>query len=82
MGSKMDLNQFLSFNNWNSLSDLSFYYYGWFNNDDWRALVLHADNFKNLKHLNLRKNVEIYFLVGNRISVIKEGDIDQFKSLK
>jgi hypothetical protein len=30
---------------------------GWFNDDDWRALVEHAGNFNNLKELNLSKNV-------------------------
>jgi hypothetical protein len=48
---RIDLKQFLSFNNWNHLVALSFYGCGWFNDDDWRALVEHAGNFNNLKKL-------------------------------
>jgi hypothetical protein len=54
---RIDLKQFLSFNNWNHLVALSFDDCGWFNNDDWRALVECAANFNNLKKLWLSKNV-------------------------
>jgi hypothetical protein len=49
----MDLEQFLSFKNWHHLGKLSFFSCDWFNDDDWKALVKHADNFKNLEWLNL-----------------------------
>jgi hypothetical protein len=57
MDKRIDLEQFVSFNNWNHLVRLSFYECGWFNDDDWRALVEHAGNFNNLKKLSLGKNV-------------------------
>jgi hypothetical protein len=57
MKKRIDLEQFLSFNNWNHLVILSFDCCGWFNDDDWRALVEHAGNFNNLKRLDLSKNV-------------------------
>jgi hypothetical protein len=76
------LEQFLSFNNWNHLVTLSFFYCGWFNDDDWKALVKHAGNFNNLKKLSLGKNFSDLFSGRNEISAIKEGDIEQFKSLE
>jgi hypothetical protein len=57
MYKRIDLEQFLSFNNWNHLARLSFWNCDWFNDDDWKALVEHAANFNNLKELGLRKNV-------------------------
>lgn len=78
--SRIDLKQFLDFNNWNHLTILSFGWCGWFNNDDWRALVKHADNFISLKDLYLSKNFEL-FLDYNKISDVKNEDIGQFKSL-
>jgi hypothetical protein len=54
---RIDLKKFLSFNNWNHLLALSFQGCDWFNDNDWRTLVEHADNFNNLKILDLRKNV-------------------------
>lgn len=57
---RIDLKQFVSFN-WNHLVTLFFWNCGLFNDDDWRAIVEHADNFKNLKKLFLSKNVRDYF---------------------
>jgi hypothetical protein len=54
---RIDLKQLLSFNNWNHVAFLSVYECGWFNDDDWKALVEHAANFKNLEELDLGKNV-------------------------
>jgi hypothetical protein len=69
--SRFDLKQFLSLNNWNHLLEFLLNRCGWFDDDDWRALVEHADNFKNLKMLNLCKNAHNLFLDQNRISSIK-----------
>jgi hypothetical protein len=54
---RIDLKQLLSFNNWNHLVTLSFFGCGWFNDDDWRALVECAANLNNLKSLWFGKNV-------------------------
>jgi hypothetical protein len=48
MNSRINFKQFFSFDKWDHLVELSFNSCGWFNNDDWRALVEHADNFNNL----------------------------------
>jgi hypothetical protein len=57
MRKRIDLEQLLSFNNWNHIVSLKFWVCVWFNDDDWKALVKHAENFKNLKELALCKNV-------------------------
>lgn len=54
------MKQFLRFDNWNHLVVLSFYHCCWFNDDDWKELVKHADNFNNLKWLGLSNCFEIY----------------------
>jgi hypothetical protein len=76
------LKQLVSFDNWNHLGFLSFGDCEWFNNDDWRVLVEHATNFNNMERLNLSKYFFDLFLENNKISSIKEGDIEKFKSLK
>lgn len=76
------MKQFLTFNNWNHIQELCLSNCGWFNDDDWRTLIKNADSFSNLKQLNLCKNVHDFLLDNNKISEVKEGDIDRFKLME
>jgi hypothetical protein len=77
---KVDIEQFGRLDNWDHLVYLTFHDCGWFNDDDWRALVKHAHHFKNLKSLDLSKSPS-YNIDGNSITSIKDGEISQFKRL-